>query len=991
MRLLVPLSKASSHEEIFVEHYDWLVKWALHLSRELDEDANDLVHDLYLQLIRSRPNLDTTNEDRVRGYLYTMLHNLAISKARRSGHDPLSSLMIVDYDCVEYGLASVDRTQLVFVRSDLARICEYAALRKHTSRAASILILRFFLSYYPGEIVRILQTTRVAVEKHLQAARLEAKAYLRRPQSLRFLGYDVTPPAPSTAHLPDNPIALFAELRNRLLNSDVHECGSGGAIEGRYVNDYTPMEASELAHIVGCARCLDRINTVLGLPSLAQRFPADAIDRDPGGDEPPVSPDGVGNSSTFRKKFQHTYEHQPRKLQIAVDGEVRAAQRVSMARCELQVKLDPLRRPLFLEVFSEQGLRLLYLQLDNSTQRNPEPEHATAALSDGRSIELHLSLAQGAAVASAIYRDPHGEEILNGDKDLSADAETGTASRFGSPPRSWSAKALQFVVRHLRSSFSGRPFRLPALIGVALAALCVVVLHNLIRQHSPVRIPAMTAASVLARSNAAEASRIADGGAIHSTFSLETLSGAGNILDTQTVERWDSLKPHRTALRLLDGKGATLAGRWRIRQGRIVTYTKRHGLRSVREAQEQKLAFQDAWELIPGASVFSVWNDLQNQASVDRTGTGYEIRYERLASRPKPGILRASLVLDASAVRPLREDVVLEENGETREYRFRQITYEVVPQSQVQDSDFAPPVTLAASSSHSIGSGEAQNRDARLMLAALYLVDHLSPDVAEFLDVDRRPDGGVSVSGVVPTAEQRHAIEKLLLPLRGTGNLHLALHSNQEAPLPVQSANHPVHSAPVAVVPVENTRIPFDPDLRAVLSSRGLSGPALDDQIRQIADTAVSEVTVVHREGWTLRQIAAADFSVKDIQSLRPRDKSLWLILLRDHTRLLDQQLVGLNMDLKPLLSAAEFSQATQSKRLLLANTSRLADATTELAAECDRLDLLLTAGMTLSGDSSTAPPSIPEVTSLLASIRAREQAMSTTLGILSAAAQSEQ
>ena len=215
MHLPARFSKPKTHEELFVDYYDWLVRWSLQFTNQLREDANDLVHDLYLQLVQTRPEIDTTNEDRARGYLYTMLHNLAISKARRSGHDPLSTLSIVDYDSVEYGLAAVDRSQLTFVRSDLARTCEYARQRKQTSRAASVLILRFFLSYLPSEIVTLLGTTRVAVESHLRDARLEARAYLRNPRSIRFLGFDVTPPS-SDRSLPENPEFLFLELRRRL-------------------------------------------------------------------------------------------------------------------------------------------------------------------------------------------------------------------------------------------------------------------------------------------------------------------------------------------------------------------------------------------------------------------------------------------------------------------------------------------------------------------------------------------------------------------------------------------------------------------------------------------------------------------------------------------------------------------------------------------------------------------------------------------------------
>jgi RNA polymerase sigma factor (sigma-70 family) len=254
VHLLAPFSKPKSHEELFLEHYSSLVDRALQITRKRRDEANDLVHDLYVLLVRTRPDIDLSDDDRVRGYLYTMLRNLSVSKARRAGLDALSSLLIVDYESVEYGLACVDRSMLILVRSDLARVCEYACIRRDTSRSASVLILRFFFGYYPSEIARILQVTRVAVEKHLQAAREEARVYLERPGMLRFMGQSIPLPPKSSSFLPDDPIALVAELRSRIQSGVKGECLAETAIEDRYAQEGIGMGIAELAHVVS-ERC----------------------------------------------------------------------------------------------------------------------------------------------------------------------------------------------------------------------------------------------------------------------------------------------------------------------------------------------------------------------------------------------------------------------------------------------------------------------------------------------------------------------------------------------------------------------------------------------------------------------------------------------------------------------------------------------------------------------------------------------------------------
>jgi DNA-directed RNA polymerase specialized sigma24 family protein len=403
LHLRAPFAKPVSHEEFFLSHYDRLVRRALQLSQGRRGEAKDLVHDLYVQLIRVRPEINFTDEERASRYLLIMLRNLSVSNARREGRDALSSLLIVDYESVEYGLGCVDRSKLILVRSDLARVCQYACIRRHSLRSASVLILRFFFGYYPSEIVGILQSTPMAVVKHLQAARQEARVYLERPGTLRFLGQDVTPPQRFSPYLPDEPSALFAELRARIFADPPLTCLPSRAIETRYAENAPAMDVAELAHVVGCERCLELTNAALGLPSLAERFPPDMVDRNGAG---PGASGPLPNSEKLNKRVRQAHEHRPKKLQIAVDGNILAAQRVSSARSELQVKLEPLAKPAFIEAFSEQGLRLAYLQIDESSAINLEPIVTTVELSEGRHLEVKLTFPNGIPVVKLSYYDP---------------------------------------------------------------------------------------------------------------------------------------------------------------------------------------------------------------------------------------------------------------------------------------------------------------------------------------------------------------------------------------------------------------------------------------------------------------------------------------------------------------------------------------------------------------------------------------------------------
>jgi len=539
VQLRATISNAKSHEEFFLGHYDWLVKWALQLSQGQHEQATDLVHDLYVQLVRSRPHIDFEDEDRARGYLYTMLRHLFVSKARREGRDALSTLLIVDYESVEYGLNCVDRSKLILVRSDLARVCEYACIRRHTSRSASVLILRFFFGYYPSEIVRVLQTTPAAVEKHLQAARQEARAYLERPGTLRFLGQDVTPTQKFPSYLPDEPSALFAELRARIFAHPPLTCVPSQSIEMRYAENAPQMDLSELAHVVSCARCLEFTNAVLGLATLANRFPPDSVDRDGGGTGASGS---RPNSAQLKNRVRQANEHRPKKLQIAVDGEILAAQRISSARSELQMKLKPLAKPAFIEVFSEQGLRLAYLQIDESMMIDLQPIATSVELSEGRHLEVKLTFPSGIPVVKLSYYEPLLDELTNRASVPALPTEETSKIVSGSVLHRIK-NAVERVLGSWFTSFES-PWPLGATTGAAVLALALSF-SFLVRKPKPAHPTLPTAKVLLAKSREFEQASIGHGGAIHSTFSLQTLSVDGKILESQKVDSWRSLAPDR--------------------------------------------------------------------------------------------------------------------------------------------------------------------------------------------------------------------------------------------------------------------------------------------------------------------------------------------------------------------------------------------------------------------------------------------------------------
>jgi hypothetical protein len=125
------------------------------------------------------------------------------------------------------------------------------------------------LGYFPSEIVRLLGSTRAALDRLTKPARLEAKASLTWPGTLVFIQERPrnTPLFPS--YLPDNPVELNVELRRRIFGETESSCLSPGEISNRYSDPSRSIFTTlELAHLVSCSSCLDRVNEVLKIPSL---------------------------------------------------------------------------------------------------------------------------------------------------------------------------------------------------------------------------------------------------------------------------------------------------------------------------------------------------------------------------------------------------------------------------------------------------------------------------------------------------------------------------------------------------------------------------------------------------------------------------------------------------------------------------------------------------------------------------------------------------
>src|SRR6266478_5729876 len=183
--MLKPEKLSPNHEELFLQRYALLRGWALRLTGNDQQQAEDLLHDAFIHFTLHHPSLEEIKN--LEGYLHTMLRNLHLSQSRLATRSAHGHFLILDYDSAAIGLYAIDPRDQIKVQDELQTICEYACTRKESSKAGSVLILRFFHGYYPDEIAQLMRCTRTAVEHHLRSARSEAKVYLQDPSALTFM------------------------------------------------------------------------------------------------------------------------------------------------------------------------------------------------------------------------------------------------------------------------------------------------------------------------------------------------------------------------------------------------------------------------------------------------------------------------------------------------------------------------------------------------------------------------------------------------------------------------------------------------------------------------------------------------------------------------------------------------------------------------------------------------------------------------------------
>ena len=932
-------------EQLFTERYESLLAWALRLTNQQRDAAEDLVQDAFVQFMLGRTRLEEI--ENIDGYLRRMLRYMYVSRLSRSAqHLHETALSVADYDTFRLGWTAIEPPRRMQASEELHQICAYACLRKESSRAGSVLILRFFYDYLPTEIAAVLNSSRHCVDQWQGLARREAKLFMDDPSRLRFVNLSAPVEHGQIRYLRSDR-DLMLELRQMIFDSCRGECLTRKELEEIYSNDSDAFTTPRLAHIVSCHSCLDAVNSLLGLPLLEQRY--QSRPREP--KEPPRGVKGGGASgggsgdvtSKFRQRLRETHEHKPHELRIAVNGFVVSSLKVGSESSELNLNL-PLDQPIeFVEVSSEQGVQLLFFTIDPDATQSEE--WAWIELSEGRSLEACFQNETGPSL-HVVYKEPAPAEVFNS-------AEPLTANTMSSPlfvvPNNVVSES-QSVVSHLQTwtrkvwsrittrqslvteetpaisetsllSFLDQPGRIDhsrwRRLGWLIVLVSTVVATAFL--YFKTSLPSTpTAIALLESATVAEKSEGTPDQVRHRLINLEERrSVEGAMVARRRIEIWENRTKGERVQRLYDDGNRLIAGVKQTANGNHVIY--HHG--SKPQSQTTPVApdllllnLDDIWQLEPSALAFRALVVEPGLATIEEQSTTYILRYERERAIGASRLLKATLTLSKSDLHPIEQTLLVERGGKLSEYRFVEAGFELLSSKDVAPSAFEIEPELTGGAGERGKPGDWALRDltssrvppppststppiasAELEVDVAYLLNQAKADRNEQVALTRSAGGSLRVEGVVESQERKEEFLKALAPVSNNPAVKIEIRTIAEA----SQRQGPTGSITIHETEETANTVAADDQLRAYFTQKNQSG-STDEAIRSYSSRVVNHAYRALFQAIELKRLINR-FAEVDMRTVAPDARAKWLGMLREHAAAFERENTALQQEIQPI------------------------------------------------------------------------------------------
>jgi DNA-directed RNA polymerase specialized sigma24 family protein len=853
-------------EKVLERYYPQLREWASVLTRGDRARSEDIVHDLYLYVTLTKP--DFSRVENLDNYLYQSLRHMYLSTLARASREAMESFTVADFDSVPVALWVKPDRDTVQQQNDLRRICCYAVWRKPQIRAASYFILRFFHGYRIQEIAEIACAPLDAIQRRLSEARGEVRAHLAKPYGTEPV-LSTVPPEPVPRWSTVSSQNLIEELRASILSSRTRECFSENELQSHYRSIVPkPVSTARLSHIVSCEECLARIDGIGRRPTLKDREPLDGIDGfdGSGGSEKGGGESVPGHRSMLRIAQKHrddVYDHRPQTISIAVDGKIVALHEVQAQRNMQSARIERADKASFVEVFSEQGLRLAMLSFDELPPNGPHERAQRTCLSDGRWIDLKLTIDGQGLNAEAVYFDPALPAVNVPARSEDEDQLSPVLLEMGSAARDGAEKDQVQV--------SGKDTVRPGKADPeAKSGLRLVRLWSWLSEIPAAMNPLLTSAMLLGLASIL----------CFVVWVYRAPSVTANAL-LHNAERWDTVSSHAGEAKVIYQKVRIRTPRLTIERaiyrdstGRRIPKRQSLGLQE-EQVRNQLIRAGISWDQPLSASSYENWHNREQRSkdAVARAGSGLLTLTTTVPSDPE--IRQETFTVRESDFHPVGRTIELRDSGTIE---IAELNYDALPWSAVNDGLFEPEGAISGvaapirpSLSIHLPVPLADTELDMAELSARLVLDKLHADNGERIELIRT-ERGVQVKGIVETDERKRELET---QLRFVPHVIPAIFSYRDM------EGHAPAGTGITSVRMSSVVSQTTP-LEKYLVDRGWTR----DNVRQISRQIFDSSTAVDRESQTITDLLGR-FASKSSLS-QTADATLEQLIAEHRSRLLE-------------------------------------------------------------------------------------------------------
>lgn len=941
-------------EDLLERSYQQMLKWGAVLTRGDKSLAQEIVHDLCLYFTVAKPDLSrVANLD---GYFYTSLRHIYLSSIARASRDAVQCISVADYDCLEFALHPRATERLLDRQNELRRICNYTVWRKETSKSASYFILLFFHGYTRAQIAAISCLPVAAIYNKVKDARTEVRRHLAEENSFHLVSRQA-PPQMVARLSPVGSVELFDELQQMIFRSRHSECLLQNVLLNYYqAQNPNPIPCSLLAHVVSCKCCLGLLDEYFKWQVGEDHDPPtgvwDQIDRKNANTTVDGAMSFAEMMSTVRWTRDRILHHRPQALSIAVNGGIVAFHDVQGAKSSLTARVEQLATGQFVEVFSDQQIRLLMLVVDELPPGGPAELSQTVVLSDDRWLKLLLSFDGLGLHCEVTYCDPVLAEQWVEDESAKvhaalADIEVPVLARdtiYRSPQLT--------LIDRFKHIFEMRRQSL-AWVGIIAFALVLSGTGYLLYRRN---LGEGQTAEVLLQNSIQVERSLSQGQTGHQLLHLEAAGADGRMLWQGNVESWSVGSSGQSVKKLYDAQQKLVATASQGSDGHTLLT-----LDSAVEASagiERVVAESGLWQQEVTARHFREMNSDRLQMHANDQGYVLEAAHVTVTA---PHIVYARLVLDRR-LHVLGETLRLRGDSPIAEIRFSDLRQEevrdVAPSGIRSDSSgadtlrksFGVPSATDEQVAHASGVTDVQL--VQLHIAVLRALNKLHADTGDPISVNRTHGGKIRILGSVEAVNRKRQIESALRALPNQQRLEVQLRAQSELRGLDRNTRSAPH-APSAVYATGSASAPADGVLRRYYSLHGKSEERTNLAVTHFTNDALEKARLALQHAYALNRLGTA-FTPAELQSAGLAAEQQWAQMAAGHGVLLERELYELQSMFSQIEPDAHPAARVSAAQAAIESPAQFANESSRLLRQVQTLNSnigqALTSGPTATG-----------------------------------------